>query len=53
MVRVTVRLTMVTHISHVHPANTDDLGAIADGCYLFGAGLCLLDVAPENTSVCA
>lgn len=53
-VRVRVRvMVMVTYISHVNPANSDDLGPIADSCYIFGAGFCLLDIAPENTSVCA
>lgn len=51
---MTVTVTVaVTYISHVNAANTDDFGAVADSCDLFGAGLCLLDIAAENTSVCA
>lgn len=43
----------MTYISHVNSADTDDLGALADSRYLFGAGLCLLDIATENASICA
>lgn len=42
----------MTYISHVNTANTNDLGAIADGCYLFGTGLGLFDVAPKDTGIC-
>lgn len=41
----------MTYISHVYTANTDDLGAIADGGYFFGTGLRLFDVAPKDTGV--
>lgn len=41
----------MTYVSHVNTTDTNDLGAIADGRYLFGTGLGLLDVAPEDTGV--
>lgn len=44
---------MVTYVSDVNSPDADDLGTFADSSYLFGAGLCLFDIAPQDTSVCA
>lgn len=37
---------MVTYISHINPANADDLGSFADRRYLSSTCLGLLDIAP-------